>query len=225
MWNLLLDEGRQEVITELLAKLQQSLAANESFYVRPFSDTEIDLFCRYYQLVLKWNDRLHLTTITSPSDFAERHLLESAFASQKLLSTIQQVWDIGSGAGIPGVPFAILRPDLSVNLIESNQKKAIFLKEVRFGLGVNNLHILNQRFEGLKGIGDDMCVTTRALDNLSRLAPKILRFGQAGSQFLFLGNDQLLEMIQMYTLQDWILSSFTIPKTNARRVISLARFT
>lgn len=211
--------------TDLMAKLQQSFEVNNPFYYRRFSDAENNLFYRYYQLVLKWNDRLHLTTITSPSEFAERHLLESAFALQHLLPTIQQVWDIGSGAGIPGIPFAILRPDLAVNLIESNKKKAIFLKEVKFELKIHNLQIFNQRFEEVKGVVANAGVTTRALDDLSRLTPKILKFGQPGSQFLFLGNEQLLEIIQMSLLLDWNVSSFSIPDSHTRRVISLTRFT
>jgi 16S rRNA (guanine527-N7)-methyltransferase len=206
-------------------QLRQSLASSELFYNRPFSDTEIDIFSIYYRLVLKWNDRLHLTTITSPPEFAERHLLESAFASQNLLPSIQRVWDLGSGVGIPGVPLAILRPDLSITLVESNQKKAIFLKEVRFALGINNLQILNERFEALNKVGENTCVITRALDDLGQLTPKILRFGQDASQFLFLGNACLQRVIEKHLVSDWQLFSSLIPKTTARRVISLTRFT
>lgn len=211
--------------TDLLVKLQQSLVANERFYPRRFTEAELDLFCRYYQLVLKWNDRLHLTTLTSSLEFAERHLLESAFALQNMLPTIQQVWDIGSGAGIPGVPFAILRPDLSINLVESNKKKAIFLKEVKFELGISNIQILNQRFETIQGAEGNSCVTTRALDDLSQLTPKILQFGQAGSQIIMLGNDQLLEITRKHLQPDWNLSSYPIPNSNTRQAISMTCFT
>jgi 16S rRNA (guanine(527)-N(7))-methyltransferase RsmG len=210
---------------DLVTKLQQSLVGNDLFYYRPFSENEINRFSLYYRLILKWNGRLHLTTITKPCDFAERNLLESAFASQSLLDTVQYVCDIGSGAGFPGIPFAILRPDLSINLIESNQKKAIFLKEVRFALGINNLQILNQRFESSEEIGDNTCITTRALDDLSRLTPNILRYGRRASQFLFFGNTQLLEIIKMYSLKDWVISSHNIPLTLQRCIISLTRFT
>ncbi len=213
------------VETDLLAKLQQSVTANEQFYARRFSDAEIDLFCRYYQLVLKWNDRLHLTTITLPSDFAERHLLESAFALQNITPTIQQVWDIGSGAGIPGIPFAILRPDLSVNLIESNKKKAIFLKEVKFELGIRNLQIVNQRFEEIQEVGCDACITSRALDGLSRLVPRVLKFGHDASQLLLFGTDGLHEITRMYLLPEWESSLILLPKSNNRRIISLFRST
>ncbi len=211
--------------TELLAKLQQSVTANEPFYPRRFSETEVDFFCRYYQLVLKWNDRLHLTTITSPSDFAERHLLESAFAAPLILPDIRQIWDIGSGAGIPGVPFAILRPDLSVNLIESNKKKAIFLKEVKFELGISNLQIVNQRFEGIQGIGRNACITSRALDGLSKSVPKVLKFGHNAAQFLLFGTASLHEITRMYLLSEWKLSSIPIPKSIHRLVLSLSRST
>ena len=210
---------------DLLAKLQQSLLANELFYSRQFTNAEINLFCRYYELVLKWNDRLHLTTVTAPSEFAERHILESAFTLQHLLSSIDQIWDIGSGVGIPGVPLAILRPNLTVHLIEANPKKAIFLKELKFELGISNLQIINQRFEGMQGIRGNSCITTRALDDLSRLIPEILKLGQAGSQFLFLGNNQLLETLRLHIQPNSKLSSFKIPNSNNRQAISLTRFT
>lgn len=210
---------------DLIAKLQESLAAHEPFFSRPFSETEIELFCRYYQLVLKWNDRLHLTTITAPQEFAERHLLESAFASQKILTTIEQIWDIGSGVGIPGLPLAILRPDLKVTLIEANKKKTIFLKEVVSELALRNVHILNQRFETIKGVGDKDGITMRALDALNRLAPKIFNFGQAASQLLLFGNEQLLEITRMYFVSGWEESVFPLPQSDHRLLISLSRFT
>ena len=211
--------------TEMSAKLQQSLTANEQFYFRRFSATEIDLFCRYYQLVLKWNELLHLTTITSPSDFAERHLLESAFALQRLLPSIQQVWDIGSGAGIPGIPFAILRPELSINLIEASKKKAIFLKEVKFELGISNLQVFNQRFERISGIGHDTCITSRALDGISRMIPEILNFGQNATQFLLFGTDNLHQITQPYIPPEWKLSLIPIFRSNNRLLLSISRFT
>lgn len=210
---------------DLVVTLRESLAANEQFFSRPFNATEIERFCRYYQLVLKWNERLHLTTLTAPHEFAERHLLESAFASQKILETVQRVWDVGSGAGLPGIPFAILRPDLKVILIEANKNKAIFLKEVGFELGIRNIKVLNQRFETISGVGEGDCVTTRALDSLHRLAPKIFTFGQSAAQFLLFGNQNLLEVARMYLLTDWKESSFSIPNSDNRLLVSPFRFT
>lgn len=198
---------------------------NELFFPRPFSTTEMELFSRYYQLVLKWNDRLHLTTITAPQEFADRHILESAFASQKILHTVNRIWDIGSGAGIPGVPFAILRPDWRVTLIESNKKKTIFLKEVISELEIKNLQVLNQRFETIKRLGLEDGIATRALDALGRLAPKLFKLGQSVSQILLLGNNKLLHLTEKYLEPGWKVQSFPLPNAKARLLISCSRFT
>ncbi len=210
---------------DLVVTLRESLAANEQFFSRPFTATEIEYFCRYYQLVLKWNERLHLTTITAPQEFAERHLLESAFASQKILLTVHRVWDVGSGAGIPGIPFAILRPHLRIILIEANRNKAIFLKEAVSELGISNVEILSQRFETISGVEAGDCVTTRALDSLNRLTPEIFKFGQAAAQFLLFGNQNLSEVARMYMLAAWKESFFPIPNSENRLLISHSRFT
>lgn len=210
---------------DLLAKLTQTLTVNDAFFPRRFTELEIDLFCRYFQLVLKWNDLLHLTTITAPQDFAKHHIFEAAFALQNIHPIIQRIWDIGSGAGIPGVPFAILRPDLSVSLIESNKKKAIFLKEVKFELGIHNLQILNERFEKIQPAGLTDCITSRALDDLCALMPAILEFGQASAQFLFFGTESLLAAIQPQIPALWHISPLLIPQSHHRLTISLSRST
>lgn len=212
-------------MNEQHSSLRQYLTKNEQFFFRPFSEREIELFCRYFGLVLKWNPQLHLTTIISPQEFAERHLLESAFAAQKLANFICEIWDIGSGAGIPGVPMAILRPDLPVILVESNKKKAIFLKEVKSELDLENLKILNQRFESIKAIGQTASITTRAIDSMSRIIPQILKLGYPAAQMLFLGGYTLHDHLQMYSHSEWSLSTSLIPYTENRLVISLTRFT
>src|SRR5882762_9810000 len=120
-----------------ISQLNRILKDFQVFCGRKLSDLEVDRFLHFYYLVLKWNNRLHLTTITQPLPFAQRHLCESVFAEDYLLPTIQKVWDIGSGVGIPGIPFSIIRPDLIITLVEANKKKAIFLKEVITSLQLN----------------------------------------------------------------------------------------
>src|SRR6185369_4459750 len=94
------------------------------------SEHEKDLLERYYKLVLKWNDRLHLTTITAPDAFVRRHLDEAIFVEKRILPIVDEFWDIGSGVGIPGIPVAVRRPDMEVRLVEANRRKALFLEEV-----------------------------------------------------------------------------------------------
>src|SRR3954463_1611761 len=92
------------------------------------SDERIDLLKLYYSLLLKWNARLHLVGPCTPVEFALRHVLESLL----LLKHFPQgaaVVDVGSGGGLPMVPCLLVRDDLRATLIESSQKKVVFLRE------------------------------------------------------------------------------------------------
>src|SRR5262245_29979262 len=117
-----------------------------------FTEAEADLLSKYYELVLKWNKRLHLTTLTQPQEFFERHILESAFAEILILPSVNQVWDLGSGLGVPGIVIAVLRPDLAVHLVEASLNKSLFLEEATVQLGLKNVDVIKSRFEELEGI-------------------------------------------------------------------------
>jgi 16S rRNA (guanine527-N7)-methyltransferase len=95
----------------------------------------------YLELLLKWNARLNLTAIRTPEEIVRRHFGESLFAGFELFPDSsgagESLLDFGSGAGFPGIPIQILRPELSVTLAESRQKKAAFLREVVRNLGLS----------------------------------------------------------------------------------------
>ena len=96
-------------------------------------------FLAYLDLLLKWNRRINLTSLRTPDEIISRHFLDSLLLLPHLPET-GRLLDIGSGAGFPGLPLKIVRPGLSVDLVEATAKKASFLKEAvrRLGLpGVN----------------------------------------------------------------------------------------
>lgn len=160
-----------------------------------FSDTEIQSFDQYYRLVLKWNARLHLTTITDPQSFFERHLLESARAEELITDDIDQVWDLGTGLGVPGIPIAVLRPAVSVYLVESNRSKAIFLEEAISALRLVNAGVVRSRLERLDELPAASCLTARAVEKLESLIPEILRIGTRSSRLLIFGNRELADRL------------------------------
>src|ERR1700678_876525 len=82
----------------------------------------------YLDLLLKWNARTNLTAIRDPEEIVRRHFGESLFAAQHI-GTPDTLLDLGSGAGFPGPPIALLHPRISVTLAESQNKKATFLRE------------------------------------------------------------------------------------------------
>lgn len=87
-------------------------------------------FAEYLALLLRWNAKLNLTAVRQPQQIVERHFAESIYAAGQIPQITKTLLDFGSGAGLPGVPIAICRPEISVTLAESQQKKAAFLKEV-----------------------------------------------------------------------------------------------
>lgn len=83
----------------------------------------------HYQLLVRWNRVLNLTSVRSLEETVERHYCESLFLGVHLPPGSLRIADIGSGAGFPGIPVAVLRPDCSVTLIEAHARKAVFLRE------------------------------------------------------------------------------------------------
>jgi len=99
---------------------------------RPYAiltDEQLDKLDRHYHALVHWNQKLNLTRITALEDMVRFHYCESLYLGLKLPPGPLSVADIGSGAGFPGIPVAILRPDLNVTLIESHQRKSVFLRE------------------------------------------------------------------------------------------------
>lgn len=99
----------------------------------------------HYRLLVRWNEKINLTRIRRLEDVVRLHYCESLFLGRTLPAGSLQIADIGSGAGFPGVPVAVFRPECTVDLIESHQRKAAFLREASRDLP--NVRVLVQRAE------------------------------------------------------------------------------
>ena len=194
-------------------------------YGKGFSDAEIDLLSKYYEFVLKWNNRLHLTTLTQPQEFFERHILESSFSASLILPSVRQVWDLGSGLGVPGMVIAILRLDLTVHLVESSHNKTLFLEETAAYLNLNNVKIIESRFETVENIPADSCLTVRAIEGMEKMIPEIMISGAEASQILIFGAKGLEEKVREFLSDQQRIVSLLIPGSNRRYVINIFRST
>ncbi len=126
----------------------------------------------HLNLLLRWNQKLNLTSVTAPPEIVRRHFAESLFVGNLLPMGSGTLADIGSGAGFPGFPIAVLKPSVQVTLVESVAKKAAFLKEL--GRGFPNVTVLHSRFERLNVCFD--CGVIRGLsapDHLPALAARL----------------------------------------------------
>jgi 16S rRNA (guanine527-N7)-methyltransferase len=129
----------------------------------------------HYDLLMQWNRKMNLSAIRDPEQVVRRHFGESLFLAKFLPDAVGALVDVGSGAGFPGIPVAVYRPNLHVTLVESIAKKATFLREATRALP--NVRVLNARVETL---GEDFdWVVMRAvtpaplLPQLVELAPNV----------------------------------------------------
>ncbi len=138
--------------------------------------TQLEMFLA---LLLRWNARINLTAVREPAEIIRRHFAESIFAAKQVPQRAKTLLDYGSGAGFPGIPIAICRPDLAVTLAESQSKKAAFLREAVRTLSLK-AEVWPGRVEAMEPGRVFDAVTLRAVEKMAaacktaaeRLAPR-----------------------------------------------------
>lgn len=129
----------------------------------------------HYELLVRWNRIVNLTSICDINQVIERHYAESLFLANNLPRNRFRIVDIGSGAGFPGLPLAVLRPDCSVTLTESHQRKAVFLREATRTL--KNVRVVPLRAEDIAERFDWAVSRAVSYEDLSpflkKLAPNV----------------------------------------------------
>ena len=155
------------------------------------SDSQLSQFARYSELLKVWNQKMNLTAITDDDGISVKHFLDSILPLYHIdIPEGISVADIGTGAGFPGIPLKILRPDMKVTLVDSLNKRITFLETVVKELGLSNVTCIHGRAEEL---GKDNkyrekfdLVTSRAVANLRVLGEYCLPLVKQGGQFLAL---------------------------------------
>ena len=115
----------------------------------PAYDDQVLQIQQYIGILLAWNEKINLTAIRDPLEILYRHICESMYASVAVPVENGRLADVGSGAGFPGLPLKIIRPNLRVFLVESSIKKVTFLAEVTRELGLKDVQVLARRYEEL----------------------------------------------------------------------------
>ncbi|WP_114416793.1 16S rRNA (guanine(527)-N(7))-methyltransferase RsmG [Marinospirillum perlucidum] len=118
----------------------------------------------YLLLLEKWNQAYNLTAVRDPREMISRHLLDSLAVLPYVESG--EITDIGSGAGLPGIPLAILRPDLQVNSLDSNGKKTRFQFQVKAALALDNFQVSQARVENYQAATRSQQLVSRAFASL-----------------------------------------------------------
>jgi 16S rRNA (guanine527-N7)-methyltransferase len=178
--------------------------------VRELTDAQLANISTYIDILLRWNARVNLTAVRKPEEIVTRHFGESLFGTRYLfpglaggapgVSSVEPVpaagqaaldlIDVGSGAGFPGLAIKLFVPSLRVTLIDSQQKKATFLREVIRALTLTDIDVFAGRAQDFVGVA--RVVTLRAVERFEETLPSAAALVSAGGALgLFLGRDQM----------------------------------
>ncbi|MGH9530832.1 MAG: 16S rRNA (guanine(527)-N(7))-methyltransferase RsmG [Terriglobales bacterium] len=142
----------------------------------------------YIDILLRWNRKMNLTAVREPEEIVRRHFGESLFAARHLFAErpdpTMRVIDVGSGAGVPGLPLKIYAPAVHLTLIESHSRKAAFLREVIRALKLTNAEVFAARAEEFQGRAE--LVTLRAVEKFERALPVAARLVEPGGRIALL---------------------------------------
>ncbi len=176
------------------------------------SPFQLQRISTYIDILVRWNARMNLTSIRDPEEIVTRHLGESLFAACHLFPSASsvpalskasvpsmvknfarpRVADLGSGAGLPGLPIKLWAPHIALTLIESNQKKATFLREVTRTLILTDVNVYPDRAETLATQSTFDLVTLRAVERFADVLPIAARLvAPPGRLALLIGTSQL----------------------------------
>jgi 16S rRNA (guanine527-N7)-methyltransferase len=140
-----------------------------AFYT--LSSEQIDRLEQHYELMVRWNKTINLTRIDGIEDAVDRHYAESLFLASQLPQAPLRIADVGSGAGFPGFPIAVVRPDCHVTLIESHKRKAVFLKEAT--RSVPSIAVAAQRAEDISQVFDWIVSRAVSWEDLEKFVGKL----------------------------------------------------
>lgn len=135
----------------------------------------------FLDLLLKWNKTYNLTAIREPAKMVSHHLLDSLSVLPHLADGA--IADVGSGAGLPGIPLAIAQPQRAISLNDANHKKATFLKQATIELGLTNAAIVHSRAEDWRPDPAPGCVVSRAFAELADFLAAARHLAPPGTQF------------------------------------------
>ena len=211
-----MDDAR---IAELLAPFLGDSPEVRGHKRAVLSAAQMRYISMYIDILLRWNARINLTAVRQPEQIVTRHFGESIFAARQLyapadpgiaaasgsLGARPHVIDVGSGAGFPGLPIKIWAPGVDLTLVESNQKKATFLREVVRNLGLAGAEVFTGRAEAFAGPRGDV-VTLRAVERFESIIPVAAGLVTAGGRLaVLIGEAQMNRVRELVPGLKWDL--------------------
>lgn len=176
----------------------QYLSEASEKYGLILSGKQISQFDAYYRLLIEWNQKMNLTAIVEPQEVAVKHIIDSLSCYKKEIFINEcSVIDVGTGAGFPGLPLKIFRPDIKLTLLDSLQKRTVFLREITEKIGLEKVDVVHARAEeaGQKRQYREnyQVALSRAVARLNILCELCLPFVTVGGTFIALKGAQAQE--------------------------------
>lgn len=174
-----------------MTAFEEILAARAAEAGIPLTAEQIGQFSVYHEMLLDWNTRMNLTALTAPEDVAVKHIIDSLTAyDAALFDGARTLIDVGTGAGLPGIPLAVYAPHLTVTLLDSLNKRVRFLTEVTAAMGLPNVRCIHARAEEAARTAEHRAaydiVVSRAVARLPVLLEYTLPFVRVGGTLLAL---------------------------------------
>lgn len=195
------------------------------------SAVQVRQFYDYYELLVTWNQFMNLTAITDFEDVVQKHFVDSlSITGEKKLQDVDNLIDVGTGAGFPGIPLKIMFPELKITLLDSLRKRVDFLNEVIDRLHLKQMETIHGRAEdyakpGKKREMYDLCVS-RAVANLSTLSEYCLPFVKIGGEFISYKSGEITEEMKEAKSAVFLLGgrirgcrNFELPGTEIHRTL------
>ena len=186
---------------------------------------QISKFERYLDLLLEWNEKFNLTAITDKDEIEEKHFIDSIALVKFFDLKDKTLLDVGSGAGFPGIPLAIVEPSVHITLLESNGKRVSFLKEAVKVLGLSNVEIIQGRAEEVQAREKYDFVTARAVKELNILLELCFYLVKVGGYFIAYKSSGVDEEIsnaknafKAFQIDEFKKFDYSLPKSKNSRV-------
>ncbi|HSQ20216.1 MAG TPA: 16S rRNA (guanine(527)-N(7))-methyltransferase RsmG [Blastocatellia bacterium] len=202
------------MISDQINEFSSALESDVSdFGVTALSADQISQLVKHYDMICRWNKRINLTRIISPRDAARLHYAESLFGARFIRE--RTVLDIGSGAGFPAIPLAVIRPEVRVTALEANHKKALFLIEARDALRLANFEVVTARLEEFDW-SDYELLTSRALDQAEAVLPLVIEQMSSNQRLMLYCGPDLIAKLQRKSSAACRVETNPIPFSESR---------